>query len=115
MGRHQLNGTAHVLFGSYWLETLGKAVHVSVMCRILPLRVTSGIDVDRDASWWMGQSIGVHHASVCLTCMVGEDGWYFADLYSSMATQADTNQNQASGDRPHPKVLIGNCCVLSCI
>ena len=34
--------------------------------------------------------------------------------YSSKATRTDTSRNQACGDRPHLKVLNGNCCGLSC-
>ena len=64
--RLHLNGTAPVLLVSYWLEMLGKALHVSVMCRVFRLRVTSNIDVDRDANWRMGRSSGVQHATVCL-------------------------------------------------
>ena len=63
---HHLNGADPVLLVSYWLEMLGRALSKSVMCRIFPLRVTSNIDVDGDANWWMGQSSGVQHATVCL-------------------------------------------------
>ena len=34
--------------------------------------------------------------------------------YSSKATHTDTSRNQACGDRPHLKLLNGNCCGLSC-
>ena len=110
---HQLNGTAPVLLGSYWLEMLGRALPVSVICRpsncgsqgaLMRIGILIGGWVKVLA---FSMPVSAWHA--CSEKMVGTSLQYY-----SRATHADTNRNQATSGRPHAKVLTGNCCGLCC-